>query len=407
MRGPPPRPDRRAAARRVRPPDGDRVRYFAACSLGVETALVAELRAIGAREVDIARGGAHFSGDRRTGYAAALWLRSALRVQEEIASGRARSERDLYGLVAAVDWSRRMSVSQTLAVEANLRDSFLTHSMFAAQLVKDAVVDQFRRREGRRPNVDANAPDLPLRLLLRRDEVTLYRDLSGASLHKRGYRPVQVRSPLNEATAAGLLLLTGWDRRSPLLDPMCGSGTFAIEAAMLAGDRAPGLGGEFPFVRWPDFEPRTWRALIEDARERERAGAAQIPSIEATDRHAGALEIAADSVRRAGVADHVRLRRCEAAELTPVVPPRLIVANPPYGERLGEGADLERSWRDLGGLLHRCPGAMAFVLCGARGLSQFLGLRATRKWPVFNGPIECRWIHYDVDAAREPGAADE
>ncbi len=156
-----------------------------------------------------------------------------------------------------------------------MRDSRVTHSGIAALTVKDAIVDQFRARRGARPNVNVDDPDLPLKLVIRRDVAALYRDLSGASLHKRGWRPIQVKSPLNEALAAGLLLLTGWDRASPLVDPMCGSGTFLIEAAHLAMDRAPGLERAFAFQRWPDFDAAAWDRLVADAR---RAHPAPPPS---------------------------------------------------------------------------------------------------------------------------------
>jgi 23S rRNA G2445 N2-methylase RlmL len=380
-------------------------RYFAACTLGLEPALCGELDALGAQGVRPARGGAHFEGDLVLGYAANLWLRSAIRVQHVVGEGRARTERQLYDLVRRTDWSRFVHVDGTLAVDAAVKDSFLTHSGFAAQLVKDAIVDQFRQRTGRRPDVDTRRPDLPIKLLLRRDEVTLYRDLSGDSLHKRGYRPIQVKSPLNEATAAGLLLLSEWDRRSALLDPMCGSGTLVIEAALLSGDRAPGRRREFAFQRWPDFEARAWRALLDEADERARVGAASIPPIEGADRHEGALGLARLSARSAGVDSVVRFTHAAVAELVPAVPPRVVVTNPPYGERLGEGDDLEASWRDLGDLLRRCPGASAFVLSGDPALTRFLRLRASRKWPFRNGPIDCRFVRYDIDAER--GSAPE
>jgi len=378
--------------------DGRNRRYFAACTLGLEQVLAQELGELGAGDVEPARGGAHFSGDVRVGYAANLWLRSAIRVQEVLAEGNARTKRQLDEFVRGGDWSRFMRVDQTLAVDVSLRDSFLTHSQYAAQLVKDSIVDQFRARTGRRPSVDTRRPDLPIKVLLRRDRITLYRDLSGTSLHKRGYRPIQVKSPLNEATAAGLLLLSGWDRQGALLDPMCGSGTFLIEAAMLAQDRAPGLRREFACERWPDFEPRVWRDLVLEAERRARAGIARIPPLDGADRHAGALSLAKKAVRAAGVADHVRFVQSDVGELEPTVPPAVVITNPPYGERLGAGEELEEAWRGLGRLLRRCPGAVAFVLSGNAELTRLLGLRASRKWPVRNADIDCRLLRYEIDA---------
>ncbi len=384
--------------------------YFAACARGLEEAVEGELRALGAR-VERRRAGVRFFGDRRLGYAAALWLRSAVRVQELLLKAEIRDARDLYEAVAAHDWDAAIRPDQTLAVQATATrgregdaggESPIPHTGYAALTVKDAVVDRLRDRHGRRPDVDRESPDLPLRLVLQGSRALLYRDLAEGSLHRRGWRPVQVRSPLNEATAAGLLLLSGWDRASPLADPMCGSGTFPIEAALLATDRAPGLGRGFPFERWPDFDAAAWESLVSEARGRARES---LPfPIEAADLHEGAVAIAAKAARDAGVDRLVGFTRADCREWVPGTRPAVVVANPPYGKRLGgdedggEGPGAVESWRALGEFLHRrCGGAAAFVLSGDPGLTRHLGLKAARKWPVRNGPIECRWIRYDLD----------
>jgi 23S rRNA G2445 N2-methylase RlmL len=324
-----------------------------------------------------------------------------VRLQEEIAVGEVRSEEALYAFVRGLEWERWLDVEQTLAVDASVRDACLTHSHYAALRVKDAIVDRFRDHRGRRPSVDTGDPDLPLKLHLRGATATLYRDLSGESLHKRGYRPVQVKSPLNEATAAGLVLLSEWDRASPLLDPMCGSATLPIEAALIAGDRAPGLRRRYAFERWSDFDRRVWKALREEARDRARAGAARIPEIAGADRHPGAIAIARRAVEAAELRDRVRLTVAEVRDLVPVPVPAVVLTNPPYGERLGAEApdDVAASWRDLGAFLHeRCGGATAWILCGSPELSRHLGLRASRRVPVHNGPIDCRLLCYEIDA---------
>ncbi len=385
------------------PRDDRPVTYFAPCTLGLEDALVAELAALGAADVQSRPGGCSFRGGRRLGYAANLWLRSAIRVQEQILLAPAGGREALYDAVARLDWSRFLHVDQTLAIDASVRDSAVTHSGFAALTAKDAIVDQFRAALGRRPSVDTDDPDLPLKLVLRKDVLTLYRNLSGDSLHKRGWRPVQVKSPLNEATAAGILIASGWDRASSLCDPMCGSGTFLVEAAMLAADRAPGAGRRFAFERWPDFDAALWSELRAEAAARARPS---LPfAIEGADRHAGALAIARRGAESAGVTSLLRLHVAEAATWQPSVAPAVVFCNPPWGERLGEGEDLLQSWRDLGRFLHeRCRGARAFVLCGAPELTRHLGLRATRHWTVMNGPIEARLLEYAVTA--DPRAAD-
>ncbi len=388
-----------AAARPAAPRDDGPLTYFAPCTLGLEDALVAELTALGAQRVESRPGGASFQGDRRLGYAANLWLRCAIRVQERILQAPAAGREGLYAAVGRVDWRRYLTPDQTLAIDASVRDSAITHSGFAAQTAKDAIVDQFRAALGRRPSVDTARPDLPLKLVLVRDVLTLDRNLSGESLHKRGWRPVQVKSPLNEATAAGLLILSGWDRASPLVDPMCGSGTFLIEAVCLAADRAPGLKRRFAFERWPDFDAALWAGLRAQAAARARPS---LPfAIEGADRHAGAIDLARTSAEVAGVTGLLRLSVAQAATWLPSCRPAAVFSNPPWGERLGEGEDLLQSWRDLGRFLHqRCAGARAFVLCGNAELTRHLGLRATRRWPVMNGPIECRLLEYEV---RAPG----
>ena len=341
-------------------------------------------------------GGVLFEGDRRLGCAANLWLRSAIRVQEEILAASIRGADDLYAAVASLAWDRWIHPDQTLAVFATLRDApDLRHSGYAALKVKDAVVDVLRGRHGRRPSVDTKHPDVPIRLYVQGGRMWLYRDWSGTSLHKRGWRPIQVKSPLNEATAAGLLRLTGWDRRSPLVDPMCGSGTFPVEAALWATDRAPGLGRHFAFEQWIDHDAAIWAGILEEARARVR------PSldfaIEGADHHGGALDLARLGARTAGVDHLIRFTRSDAREFTPEGPPALVVANPPYGERLGTDADLVDSWTSLGNFLHRrCAGATAWVLCGNPDLTRHLGLRTSLRVPVMNGPIECRWLRYHL-----------
>lgn len=379
--------------------------YFAACTLGIEEVLAQEIRTLGAARVDPGRGGVTFFGDQALGYRAALWLRSAVRLQELLLTTPAPDRATFHRAVYDIPWERYLRVDQTLAVDASIRDSTVTHSGIAALTVKDAIVDRFRERTGLRPSVNVDAPHLGLKLVINRDMAKLYRDLSGESLHKRGWRPIQVKSPLNEALAAGLLLLSGWDRASPLVDPMCGSGTFLIEAAHLAMDRAPGLGRRFAFERWPDFDSAAFQTLLTEARDRVRKTA---PPLFGADRHEGAISLARRAAESAGVPGLVKFRVSEAREFVPGVAKPTVVVNPPWGERLGEGDDLIESWRALGHFLHhQCAGSAAFVLSGNPELTRHLGLRATRKWVVKNGPIECRWIRYDVDAPEAPRAPEE
>ncbi|MCC6671146.1 MAG: RNA methyltransferase [Planctomycetes bacterium] len=378
-------------------------RFYAPCTLGLEPALAAELQALGATEVEPHAGGVGFAGDARLGLRANLWLRSAIRVQQEVLACAAPSTDAVYAAVRDLPWEGLLRLDQTLAVDAVVRDSAITHSQYLALRIKDAVVDRFRDRFGARPNIDPDDPDLPLRAVLRRDRLLLYRDWSGTSLHKRGWRPIQVKSPLNESIAAGLLLLAGWDRSGGLVDPMCGSGTLVVEAALLAADMAPGLRRRFACERFGDLEPGLMRALRAEAQARVRTKVDV--SLEGADRHPGALAIARRGADAAGVGHLVRFVHAEVARYTPSFPPAYVFVNPPYGERIGEGEDLVQSWRDLGAFLRaRCPGAQAYVLSGDPGLTRHLGLRSTQRWPVHNGPIECRLVRYDVRAAAAPEA---
>ena len=372
--------------------------YFVACGRGLEPAVVGELQALGMASVVEERGGASFRGTQRDAYRACLWLRSAIRVQELLLDASVYDATDLYDAIAEIDWDRYLTPEQTLAVDATIRDApEFSHSGYTALRAKDAIVDQQRERHGTRSSVDTQLPDLPLKLLLQRDRLRLYRDYAGVSLHKRGYRPVQVKSPLNEATAAGLLLLSGWDQASPLVDPMCGSGTFVIEAALMASDHAPGLLRTFPFEFWVDFDEPTWNELLDEARARRKTKLGF--ALAGADRHAGAISIAKESAQLARVGELVSFHVAEAATWTPPMQPAFVATNPPYGERLEHDDDeeLEACWRDLGTFLHeRCPGANAWVLSGNKALTRFLRLRATKRIPVRNGPIECRWLHYEL-----------
>jgi len=249
-------------------------RFFATCAHGLEEVLADELRdeRIGASDVRTGASGVHFTGKMEIGYRANLWVRTAIRVLDHMGHAPAPNPDRLYAWARSLPWERFMSVDQTLSVDARVRDSKITHSRYAAFRIKDAICDRFRDQLGRRPDVDPTSADLPLFLYVYKNESTLYRDLSGQTLHKRGYRGAMHKSSLNECLAAGLVRLSGWDGRSDLLDPMCGSGTIAIEAALIALDRAPGLLRKtpFPFECWPEFDRKRWGELRAEARDRAR-----------------------------------------------------------------------------------------------------------------------------------------
>jgi len=371
--------------------------FHAPCSPGLESVLADELAELGGDHLVPSVGGVSFQGDLLTAYRVCLWSRIALRVYEPLAEGPVSSADDLYNLARTVRWSDYLRPSTTFAVFATGTAPGIEHTKFAALRVKDAVCDALRDQTGARPDVDTLHPDLPLKVALRHGVATISRDFAGAPLYRRGWRPVQVKSPMNEALAAGLLRLTGWRGDTPLLDPMCGSGTLCIEAAHLAGDRAPGLERPFAFERWADARLDSWQGMLKAAHERARVGKRNIPSIVGSDRHPGAIEIANASAARAGVDGAVRFVQRDVAELHPDPKPGVVVCNPPYGVRIGEGDDLLRSWRELGAFLKReCAGSRAWVLSGDKLLNQHLKLKADQQHPVRNTSIECRWLGYEL-----------
>jgi len=353
---------------------------------------------IGAGDVEPGSSGVSFRGDRATLYRANLWLRSGIRVLGRIASGRARGPDELYALAREVDWTSLLGLEQTFSVEARVRDSGITHSKYAALRVKDALCDRFRElRRGRRPNVQVHGADLPLFLTVYRDRATLYRDWSGETLHKRGYRDRLHRSSLNEAVAAAMLAHGGWNEASRLVDPMCGAGTLAIEAALVKTNRAPGLfrgPGGFPFERWPDHDARAWESIRREAEAAAKPDA--VFRIAANDEHPGSIALARRDAGRAGVADRIELSQAPLAGWEPPFAPDLVAVNPPWGERL-RPAELRRPWEDLRRFLKdHCAPSRAVVLSGNARVTRHLGLRASRRIPVRIGKVDGRILRYEI-----------
>jgi putative N6-adenine-specific DNA methylase len=325
-----------------------------------------------------------------------LWLRSGIRVLVQLSRGRAVGAEALYEWARGLPWEEIASPSTTISVDARVRDSELTHSRYAALRIKDALCDRLRDRLGSRPDVDVHSADLPLSLYLWKDTAILYRDSSGTTLHKRGYRRAMHRSSLNECIAAGMLQLAGWEGTTDLVDPMCGSGTILIEAALMALERAPGLLRKraFPFQRWPGFDARLWESLRAEARERARS---TLPCrILGADRHPGAIALARTDTSRASLDRHIELVERDLDQLELPFTPSLVVTNPPWGERL-DGDEVIDSWRALGRFLKsRCPGSTAYLLSGNADLTRHLGMRSSRKHPIRIGRIDCRVLEYRV-----------
>ncbi|HKL26732.1 MAG TPA: THUMP domain-containing protein [Desulfuromonadales bacterium] len=370
--------------------------YFATTAKGLETVVAAELKNLGLKILDTPAGGVHFSGTRADGYRACLWLRSANRVLQPIASFPCHSADSLYDQVYALPWTEYLLPEMTLAVDCRLRSSLLTHSRYVALKTKDAIVDKLRDRTGRRPDVNPGSPDLRLNVHLADNQCTVSLDLAGDSLHRRGYREGRVEAPLRETLAAGLIGLSGWEGTTSFADPMCGSGTLPLEAAFQAIDMAPGLlGRSFGFERWPDFDDRAWREIRNQAREVRRQNADC--TILGADRNPRALDQARKNASRAGIDNPITWRQSAFAALTPPDQPGTLLVNPPYGERLGEVEALENLYRAIGDILkQRWTGWTAWVFTGNLELAKKIGLKASRRLVLFNGPIECRLLKYQL-----------
>jgi putative N6-adenine-specific DNA methylase len=266
-----------------------------------------------------------------------------------------------------------------------------------SQLTKDAIVDQFRRDTGERPSVDVTQPDVRFNLHMYDNQVTLALDASGDSLHRRGYRLQTNVAPLNEVLAAGIILLTGWDKKSPFIDPMCGSGTFLVEAALLAYNIAPGLfrGHNFGFAAWADFDKRLFEEVVAEAR------AARLPEAEieiiGSDIDRDYIDAARHNITAAGLEDEVRVRVRDLKEAQKVGEQGVVVLNPPYGERIGSDDDLNQLYKTIGDTLKTSfSGYDAFVFTGNLDAAKSIGLRTSRRIPLYNGPIECRLLKYEL-----------
>jgi putative N6-adenine-specific DNA methylase len=372
-------------------------RYFATCARGIEPVLAGELRTLGAGDVKPGRGGVSFSGDQALLYQANLWLRTAIRVLWPILEVRVESPEELYDAVRSVDWSRYMTPDHTLAVDCNVRDSRITHSKYAALKTKDAICDQFVERLGRRPSVDVDEPMIGLNLHIYRDQAVLSLDSSGESLHKRGYRPILTKAPLNEALAAALILRSGWPGDTPFADPLCGSGTLPIEAAWLAVRRPPGLTRRrFGFQGWMDFDIGLWTELRDEARRGVRKQLAA--PIVGSDLRRDAIAFSRGNAKAAGVGHVLRFEVKDVRDFQPPTgPPGTIICNPPYGERIGEEQDLKALYQTLGEVFQqRCAGWTVFVFTGNARLAPNIGLTPIEEVPLFNGKIPCRLIQYQV-----------
>ena len=369
--------------------------FFASCPRGLEAVLATELAALQGHSIKSVDGGVHFSGALTLGYAANLHSRVASRVLWRVGQARYRTDQDIYDATHALDWPAMFTVERTLRVNVSAIKAPVKSLDFVTLRIKDAICDVFRERSGKRPSIDTHAPDVRVHAFLTATDLTLYLDTSGEPLFKRGYRREAGEAPLRENLAAGMLALSGWTPDTPLLDPMCGSGTILCEAALLAANRAPGVSRGFGFEKLLNFDARAWNALRETAAVGENKPIKT--NIYGSDLRGDALQLARANLSALGFEASVALKQANVFEMPAPAPTGIIVTNPPYGVRMEDRDDLAAFYPQLGDALKkRFSGWTAYILSSDMQLAKGIGLAASKRTPLFNGALECRLFEYKL-----------
>ena len=371
--------------------------FFAPCPRGLEVVLARELAALGAAAIKSADGGVHFAGPFLLCYRANLESRIASRILWRVATAQYRSEDDIYKTTLALEWPNWFDVGSTIRVNLAAVRCPLKSIDFVTLRIKDAVCDAFRAKCGERPNVNTQTPDVRINAFLTADRLTLYIDTSGEPLFKRGYRTAAGEAPLRENLAAGIVRLAGWTPGEALLDPMCGSGTLVIEAALIALDIAPGARRCFGFEKLLNFDRTAWEKLRVDAKARERAR--EPLAIFGSDLYGDELKTARTNVAAAGLDNVIQLKQANVLEMPAPAASGVIVTNPPYGVRLGDTHELAEFYPKLGDALkQRYSGWRAYIFTGDAQLPKLIRLAASKRTPLFNGALECRLLEYKIMA---------
>ena len=361
--------------------------------MGLEPVLAKELTQLGATDVTPGRRMVSFKGDKELLYRANFQLHTAIRILKPIKHFRALSADDVYEGVKDIDWSEYIEQDKTFAVDSAASSEEFRHSKFVAYKVKDAIVDQFREKTGKRPNISVSNPDIRLNIHIAEDQCTLSLDSSGESLHRRGYRQESVEAPLNEVLAAGMILMTGWQGDTDFIDPMCGSGTLLIEAALIARNMAPGLfRKEFAFEKWSDFDRELFDEIYnDDSKERDFKH-----HIYGYDVDIKAVNTARMNVRAAGLSSDITIEERDFKDFTKPQDKSIIVTNPPYGERIST-PDLLGTYKMIGERLkHEFMGNDAWILSYREECFDQIGLKPSIKIPLFNGSLECEFRKYQL-----------
>ncbi|NVN93939.1 MAG: class I SAM-dependent RNA methyltransferase [Bacteroidetes bacterium] len=361
---------------------------------GLEEILANELSDIGATEIEIANRAVSFRGDISIMYKANYWSRTALHILKPIANFYIRREEDLYKKIYDIKWEEYLNTSGTLAVDAVVNASVMNHSHYAALKTKDAIVDRFRDLTERRPSIDTENPDVRVNIHLFKNLCNVSIDSSGYSLHKRGYRIKTGAAPISEVLAAGIILLSGWDKQSNFIDPMCGSGTIVCEAALIANNIPPGYYRKsFGFEKWKDFDSELWGKVKTEALSQQYEFENEIIG---SDISRESIEIAMENAKSAKLHKDIVFQVCSFEEQIPPEGGGIMVMNPPYGERIVP-EDIIKLYQEIGdGLKKNYKGYNAWIISSDMNALKFIGLRPTRKIALFNGPLECRLAKFEI-----------
>ena len=361
--------------------------------MGLEPVLAKELTQLGANDVKIGRRMVSFTGNKELMYRANFQLHTAIRILKPIRHFKAKCADDVYEEIKKIDWTAYLDDDKTFAVDSVVFSEEFRHSKFVSYKVKDAIVDQFREKTGKRPNISVANPDLRLNIHIAEDDCTLSLDSSGESLHRRGYRQESVEAPLNEVLAAGMILLSGWKGDTDFIDPMCGSGTILIEAALIAKNMAPGLfRKEYAFEKWPDFDADLFDEIYNDeSQEREFQH-----HIYGYDVDVKAVNTALLNVKAAGLSNDITIRQQDFKDFTQPSHRSIIITNPPYGERIST-PDLLGTYKMIGERLkHEFKGNDAWILSYREECFEQIGLKPSIKIPLYNGSLECEFRRYQM-----------
>ncbi|MBE9167260.1 RNA methyltransferase [Pleurocapsales cyanobacterium LEGE 06147] len=370
--------------------------YFATVARGLEVIAAQELARLGAKAVRPDFAGVYFQGDKALLYRVNIWARTIFRVLVPIANIKAYNAQQLYRSVQNINWSEYLQINQTFAVNCTGKNKNLNHTHFTALQIKNAITDRQQKKYRKRSSIEPKNPDLLINAHIDRDRCILSLDSSGSSLHRRGYRPAMGLAPLKETLAAALLEMTGWTPDLPLFDPLCGSGTLPIEAALKALNIAPGLYRQrFGFQTWQDFERDLWQEIVTQAKDSQLSTLAA--PIIGSDRDLKVIEQARINASNCGLEKQIKFLQQELSSVEAPAERGIIICNPPYGQRLGNTKELESLYQLLGDILkQRFRGWTAYILTGNKNLAKKIGLRTSQRLPVYNGSLSCTLLKYEL-----------